>query len=384
MKNNYIAKKNWVFEVQDLSKASEMAEKYDDIINLSIGDPDYPCDQGILKSMYEAGLKGYTHYTAFRGDPELRTVIANSYDKFGKKYDKDNVIITCGGTIAMYLLMQALLDPGDEVIVLAPYYIYYRPQIEMAGGKIVEYAADKDRNFTLDPEEIRKLINPRTKAIILNNPNNPTGKVYKPEEIQGLVNLIVDEDIILVADDIYCALNFTENIKPVCSYRDDPRIVTIYSFSKDFSATGLRLGYIMGDKDIIQVIQNLNESIAFTVNSMVQRSGIYAFENAQNIQKPMIEEYKKRLDYGFDRLSKMKNIEIGKPEGTFYLFPDIRQTGLNSKEVWNKILDEAHVLVLPGSGFGNAGEGFLRIACTVGIEEMKEAFDRIEKMDIFK
>ncbi|MDO4719097.1 MAG: aminotransferase class I/II-fold pyridoxal phosphate-dependent enzyme [Peptostreptococcaceae bacterium] len=384
MKSNYLAKRNWIFEIQTLSMTNDMAKKYDDVIDLSIGDPDYPCDPKILRAMYEAGINGHTHYTEFSGDEELRQVICNQYNQYGSKYDIDNVIITAGGTHAMYLVMSAILDEGDEVIVISPYYIYYRPQIIMNKGVVVEYKSNPDENFSIDMSQLENLITCRTKAIIVNNPNNPTGKVYKEREIRDLIEIIKKYDIILIADDIYGALNYTEYKKPICTYECDPRILTIYSFSKDFSFTGLRLGYVIGgEKRIIMAIQNINEAINFTINSMAQRSGIYALEYAKEIQEPLREEYKNRLDYCYERIQGIKRMKCYKPEGTFYLFIDIRETGIKSYDLWHKILDEAHVLVLPGSGFGEAGEGFIRIACTVGVEKLKEAFDRLERMELF-
>ena len=385
MKNPYIAKRHWEFEEASLSKTNEMVKRYDDVIDLSIGDPDYPASKGLIEAMYQAGLQGHTRYTEFLGDEDLRRATMKQYkEDYGFSFKEDEIIITAGGTHAMYLTMEALLDDGDEVIAIAPYYVYYQPQIEMPHGKLVVYNTKSEDNFDVDLAELEKHITSRTKAIIVNSPCNPSGKVYSEENIKGILALAEKYDFLVIADDIYGALNYTDNKKPICSYEDTPnRVITIYSYSKDYSMTGLRLGHVIAQKDLIATMRRVNEAVAFTVNSMAQRGGIYAIEHRKEIQKGLYEEYYKREQYIYERVQKIHNMKCNKPEGTFYVFVNIKDTGYTSEEMWEKMLDEAHVLVLPGSGFGEAGEGFIRIAATVGIDTLKESFDRIEKMDCF-
>ena len=387
MKNKYIAKKHWNFQVPPLSKTNEMVKRYDDVIDLSIGDPDYPADEECIRLMYEDVLAGkHTHYTAFLGDEDLRRETIKQYEEdYGFHFGMDEIIITAGGTHAMYLVMETLLDEGDEVIAIAPYYLYYQPQIELPKGKLVVYNTRKEDIFDIDVAELEKHISYRTKAIIINSPNNPSGKVYDEANIKAILELAEKYDFLVIADDIYGALNYTDYKKAICSYEKSPnRVITIYSYSKDYSMTGLRLGHIIAHRDLIDCIRNVNESVNFTISSMSQRLGIFAIRRRKEIRKGLCEEYKKRVLYVHDRISKMKNITSNDPEGTFYLFADVSATGLDSMAIWEKILDAAHVLVLPGSGFGQAGEGFIRIACTVGIDVLEEAFDRLEKMDIFQ
>lgn len=386
MKNPYIAKRHWEFEEASLSKTNEMVKRYDDIIDLSIGDPDYPADNGIISAMYEAGMEGYTRYTEFLGDPDLRRATMRQYkEDYNFSFEEDEIMITAGGTHAMYLTMEAILDEGDEVIAIAPYYIYYQPQIELPKGKLVVYNTRSEDNFDVDLEELEKHITSRTKAIIVNSPCNPSGKVYSEENIRGILSLAEKYDFLVIADDIYGALNYTQNRKAICSYEDRPeRVITIYSYSKDYSMTGLRLGHIIADKELIAAMRRVNEAVAFTVNSMVQRGGIYAIEHRKEIQEGLYKEYHDRCMYIYERASAIKHMHCNRPEGTFYVFVNISETGMSSDEMWEAMLDEAHVLVLPGSGFGKAGEGFIRIAATVGIDTLKEAFDRIEKMPQFQ
>jgi len=385
LKNKYIARKHWNFKVPALSKTNEMAKRYDDVLDLSIGDPDYPADKECIRLMYEDVISnGHTRYTEFLGDEDLRNKTIEWYrEDYGFDFDKEEIIITSGGTHAMYIAMEGLLDDGDEVIAIAPYYVYYKPQVELPKGKLVVYNTRSEDNFDVDLEEFEKHISNRTKAVIVNSPNNPSGKVYSQENIRGILALAEKHDFLVIADDIYGALN-TDNKKLICAYEESlKRVITIYSYSKDFSMPGLRLGHIIADKELISCFRNVNESVNFTISSMSQRLGIYAIERRREIQKGLYDEYRKRIFYCYDRIKNIPNMTCTKPQGTFYLFVNIKDTGLSSMEIWEKILDDAHVLVLPGSGFGQAGEGFIRIACTMGIDRLEEAFDRLEKMDIF-
>ncbi len=387
MKNRYLAKKHWNFEIPALSKTGEMSRRYDDVINLSIGNPDYPADRESLRLMYEnVILEGHTKYTDFQGDLELRTMTADRYmEDYGFSVDNDEILITNGGTHAMYTVMEGILDPGDEVIAIAPYYLDYKAQIELPGGKMVVYNTRGEDGFDVDLEELEKHVSYRTKAIIVNSPSNPGGKVYSGESVQGIMDLAEKHDFLIIADDIYTALNYTDNRKPICTYEENPnRIITIYSYSKDFSMPGIRLGHIIANGDFIDCFTAINESVTFTINSLSQRLGIFAMKRREEIQKGLHEEYRKRIFYCYERIKKINNMDCSYPEGTFYLFVRIKGTRLSSEEIWEKILDEAHVLVLPGSSFGEAGQGYIRIACTVGVDQLKKAFDRLEKMDIFK
>lgn len=369
-----------------LSKTDEMARRYDDVIDLSIGDPDYPADKGVIEAMYEGALEGHTGYTAFLGDEDLRHETMKWYEAdYGVKVDMDEILITSGGTHAMYLALSSILNEGEEVIVVAPYYVYYTLQIELPKGKLVVYNTKAENGFDIDLDDLEKRITPKTKGIILNSPCNPTGKVYGPDTIKGILGLAEEYDFMVIADDIYGALNYTEHNKPICAYEGARnRVITVYTYSKDYAMTGFRLGHIIASKEVIECARNLNEAVSFTTCAMTQRGAIYALQNRRQIQKGLYEEYRKRMFYVYERIKNMKNIRCLEPEGTFYLFASIEKTGISSMDIWEKILDEAHVLVLPGSGFGDAGEGYIRIACTVGIDRLKEAFDRMENMFVFK
>lgn len=386
MKNPYIAKKHWEYELPPLSRTDEMSKRYDDIINLSVGDPDYPADKTCLDLMYQDALAGHTRYTEYYGDPELREETIKMYkEDYGVDVAMNELLITAGGTHALYVVMQTILDPGDEVIAIAPYYTYYKDQVEMADGKLVVYNAPADKRFDVELDELEKLVNSRTKAIIVNSPCNPSGKVYSRENLKGIMDLAEKYDFLVIADDIYGALNYTDNKMPLCTYEEKPnRVITVYSYSKDFSATGVRLGHIIARSDIIDAALNVCGGVTFTICSFSQRFGVHALRRRKEIQAGLRAEYQKRMLYAYERISKLNNVKCFYPEGTFYIFADIRETGISSMDMWDKILDEARVLVLPGDGFGEAGKGYIRICCTVSVDVLKEAFDRLEQMDIFK
>ncbi|MDY5463082.1 aminotransferase class I/II-fold pyridoxal phosphate-dependent enzyme [Hornefia butyriciproducens] len=386
IKNPYIAKRHWEFKDAALSKTNEMVKRYNDVIDLSIGAPDYPADRKCIDRMYEDALRGHTKYTEFLGDEELRRATIQQYkEDYGYDFTMDEIIITAGGTHGLYLVMESILDEGDEVLAIAPFYIYYKPQVELPHGKLVIYNTRPEDNFDINVDELEKHITSRTKAIIVNSPCNPSGKVYSEENIRAILELAEKYDFLVIADDIYGALNYTNNKKKVFAYESSPkRVITVYSYSKDYSMTGLRLGHVIASRELIETMRRVNEAVTFTINAPAQRLGICAIENRREIQRGIYDEYYKRAKFVYEKVSCMNHIHCNKPEGTFYLFMDIRETGLTSEEIWERILDEAHVLILPGSGFGNAGEGFIRIACTVGVQELGAAFDRMAKMDIFK
>jgi aspartate/methionine/tyrosine aminotransferase len=237
----------------------------------------------------------------------------------------------------------------------------------------------------VNPEALRKLITPRTKALIVNTPTNPTGVCFSQETLLGIAQIAKEHDLIVIADDIYRLYSFDRPFVPIMSLEGmRERTITINSFSKDYTMTGWRIGNIIAPAYLIGVVQQINENVVFTAPSISQRGALYALRNREAIQPRYYEEYKKRLFYAAGRINGMKNISVLPPKGTFYLFANIKKTGLPSAEVSERILQEAHVNTLPGDAFGDAGEGYIRFACTCGIEKLKEAFDRIAGMALFQ
>jgi len=247
------------------------------------------------------------------------------------------------------------------------------------------FSTYEEEDFQISFEKLEKLINERTKAIIINSPSNPTGNILSRQTLESIRDIAVKYDLMVISDDIYTSFSFNEPFIPIASIEGmKERTIIINSFSKNFTMTGWRIGNIIAPSYIINVIQQINENLVFTSPSISQRGAIYALRNRKEIQPEIIKEYRERVFYAADRINRIPNMSVLSPKGTFYLFVNIKKTGFSSVEASDMILKEAHVLTIPGIAFGDCGEGYLRLACTVGIEKLKEAFDRIEKMDIFK
>lgn len=384
MKHKFIAKRYWEDKSTAMGKSDVMAKSFDDVINLSLGDPDLITHDLIIDKAFADAKAGHTKYTDFRGDPELRAEIANYYkEEFDMDIEDEEIFVCASACLGMYLALEAVVDDGDEVIMQAPYFTPYPQQVELARGIPVELATLEEEDFQINIERLEGLINEKTKALIINSPSNPTGNCLTVETMEKIAEIAVKHDLLIIADDIYTAFSYQNPFVPFASLPGmRERTIVLNSFSKNFTMTGWRVGNIIAPKEIIQVIQQINENVVFTAPSISQRAAIYALRHRKEIQPPMIEEYRKRMFYAAERVNQIPKLSvIYPPKGSFYLFINIKETGLTSEEVAELILKEAHVLVLPGNAFGACGEGYVRIACTVNVDTLKEAFDRIAKIN---
>lgn len=385
MKNKFVSKRYWKDKSTPMGQVDELAKNYNDVINLSLGDPDLITHDIIIDNAFKDAKAGHTKYTDFRGDPELRNEIMKYYQE---EYDlpvlDEEIFITASGCLAMYLALEAILDDGDEVILQAPYFTPYPQQVELARGVPVPLNTYEEEDFQINIKRLEDIITERTKAIIINSPSNPTGNILSRETLERIRDIAVKHDLIVISDDIYTSFSFNEPFIPIASIDGmKERTIIINSFSKNFTMTGWRIGNIIAPDYIINVIQQINENVVFTSPSISQRGAIYALKNRNVVQPGMLKEYKDRVLYAAERINNIPNMSVLKPKGTFYLFVNIKKTGLPSAAVSDMILKEAHVLTIPGNAFGDCGEGYIRIACTVGIDRLKEAFDRIQNMKIF-
>ena len=382
---NIISKRYQNAQKTPMGEVWEFINKYDDVINLSIGDPDIITPDIVIDKMAQDAKNGHTKYTDYRGYPELRMEIANFYkDEYNITIEDEEIFVSTGGCVSMYLILEAILDDGDEVIIPDPYFSPYPSQVELARGKAVMLPTYERENFQIDIERLKTLVNEKTKAIILNTPNNPTGACLDIETLNKIADFCEEKNIFVIADDIYTAFSFHKEFIPIIGIKNmKNRTITINSFSKNFVMTGFRVANIIAPKNVIETIQKINENVVFTTPSISQRAAIHALKLRKEIQPDIIEAFKKRVDYGISRINSIKNMNVIQNGGSFYLFPNIKGTGLTSSQVSEMIMKEAHVLVLPGDSFGECGEGHIRIACTVDIPKLKEAFDRIEKMKMF-
>ena len=256
----------------------------------------------------------------------------------------------------------------------------------MAGGVAVELPTYEEEDFQIDMPRLEERITPRTKAIILNSPCNPTGSCLSAVTMEKIARIVKKHDLLVIADDIYTAFSFQNPFVPFASLPGmRERTITLNSFSKNFTMTGWRIGNIIAPAYLVETIQAINENLVFSAPSISQRAAIHALRSRKTVQPALIEEYRSRMFYAAERINGIPKMHVlYPPKGSFYLFVNIKATGLTSREVADRILREAHVLTLPGDAFGQCGEGYLRLACTVGRDVLKEAFDRIEKMEIFR
>lgn len=387
MKHRFIAKRYWKDASTAMGKSDEMSKSFDDVINLSLGDPDLITDRSIIEAAYKGALEGHTKYTDFRGDPELREAICRFYDEeYGMKIEDEEVFVCASGCLGMYLALEAILDDGDEVILQAPFFTPYPQQVMLARGIPVELPTYEEEDFQINVQRLESLITERTKALVINSPSNPTGNCLSIETMMQIAEIAEKYDLIVIADDIYTAFSYERPFVPFASLEGmRERTIIINSFSKNFTMTGWRLGNIIAPDYIIRTIQQINENVVFTAPSLSQRAAIYALKHRREIQPAMIEEYRQRVFFAAERINQIPKMSvIYPPKGSFYLFINIKESGLSSEEAADVILRKAHVLTLPGNAFGGCGEGYLRIACTVGTDKLGEAFDRIAKIEEFQ
>lgn len=364
--------------------ASAAAEKgrWADLIDLSIGDTDFTTDERIIEAAMADAKAGHTHYTDPQGDPELIEAVRQFYAKeYHMPLEKGQVFITASSCFGMALTLLALLDGGDEVILFSPYFSPYKEQVELAGGVAVEVTTFEADGFGIDPARLEAAIGPRTKAIILNNPCNPTGAAYGMATYQAVAAAAKLHDLVVIADEIYTDYMFETPFVPLRALPGmAKRTVTLNSFSKNYLMTGWRIGHIVAEKRLVAAMKRINENLVYSAPSVSQRAALHALRLRGEIGDKYTAQYKARVFYAAQRINAIPALSVRPPQGTFYLFMNIQKTGMDSVAFCQRLVREAHVAMVPGAAFGAAGEGYVRIACTTGLERLKEAFDRIEAL----
>lgn len=383
MKHRFISKRYWKDQSTAMGQSDVLAKAFDDVIDLSLGDPDLITDSLIIEKAFEDAKAGHTKYTEFQGDPELRHEIIKFYkEEYNMDIAEDEVYVCASGCLGMYLALEAILDDGDEVILQAPYFTPYPQQVELARGIPVELPTYEEDDFQIDIHRLESLINERTKALIINSPSNPTGNCLTVETMEKIAGIAEKYDLIVIADDIYTAFSYQNPFVPFASLPGmKERTIIINSFSKNFTMTGWRVGNMIAPACITKIAQQINENVVFTAPSISQRAALHGLRHRAEVQPPMVEEYRKRMFYAAERINRIPKISvIYPPKGSFYLFVNIKETGLTSVEAADMFLREAHINVIPGDAFGKCGEGYVRIACTKNVAVLQEAFDRLEKV----
>ncbi len=354
----------------------------DNLISFAFGEPDFVTPRRIIDKGIEVLDAGRTFYTPNAGLPELREAVAASYEPRGMHYTIDNVIITVGGMEALLLTMLILLEEGDEVILSNPYWANYYGMVREFGAVPVLVDVREENGFMFDPAEIRSAVTPKTKAILINFPSNPTGGVATAENLKEIAKIAVENDLYVITDEMYRRLIYSdERFTSIAEFPGmKERCVIIDGFSKAYAMTGWRIGYAVANEEIISNMIKLQENAVSSVFEPVQRAALDALTGDQTPVEEMIAQYKIRRDLICDLINSTMDgkITCSVPEGTFYIFANIKGTGLTSEEFCSRLLEEEHVITVPGSGFGSNGEGFVRFSYATSEENIKEGLRRIK------
>jgi aminotransferase len=360
----------------------EVVQTMTDVISLGIGEPDYVTPWRIREAAIFGMEKGRTGYTSNLGLPKLRSAIAHYIERrYGVTYHpNDEILVSVGVSEALDIALRALLNPGDEVIFHEPSYVSYNPSVLLSYGKAVSVKTAAKHDFRLLAEDIAKVITPRSKALLLSFPTNPTGGVLRAEDLRPIAELCMRDDLIVLSDEIYSELVYdgTEHtsIASLPGMRD--RTVLFNGCSKSFAMTGFRVGYACAPSPIIEAMMKIHQYAIMCAPTMSQEAAIEALENCQREVETMRTDYERRRNFVVNRLNEI-GLPCHSPKGAFYVFPNITPSGLNSKDFSLQLLKSKNVAVVPGSAFGVSGEGFVRCCFATGLEKLKEAMTRIEQ-----
>jgi aminotransferase len=377
---SYLADRVATLKPSGIRKFFDIVATMKDVISLGIGEPDFTTPASILQAGIRSMERGETHYTSNSGILELRQGLAKHIERlYGVSYDPvKEIIITVGVSEALYLALTAILNPGEEVIIPTPCFVAYQAEVVLAGGVAVEVPSKMEDNFQLCPEKIEAAITPRTKAILIGYPNNPTGAVASRDTLLELLDVAERHDLIVISDEIYDQLVY--GIPHVCFPAlpgAQPRTLLLGGFSKNYAMTGWRIGYAAGPAELMSGLLRIHQYTIMSAPTNAQAAGLEALEHGQRYVDEMVAEYNRRrklIVAGLNRLG----LPTFEPFGAFYAFPQISVTGMDEEVFAQKLLEEERVAVVPGSAFGAGGEGFVRCSYATAYEKIEEALHRIE------
>ena len=376
-----LAKKFSVQKPSGMVRVFQAIEKMQGVLNLSIGEPDFVTEPDITDAVSKAAKDGFTHYPPLQGFLDVREAACAYWERHhGFKSSPDNVYISVGGIHTPWLAFGALLNPGDEVMLIEPYFTPYEAQIRGNGGVPVGIKTREENNFAPTIEELRAAWTPKTRGIILNYPCNPSGRVATLKQLEEIAQFVEEKDLFVLSDEIYESMVF--NGKHIC-FANIPgmreRTLLTSGVSKSHCMTGWRVGYLFAPQNVINTICVLSSFQTYGVNAPSQKGAAYAMNTQDEKVKARAKIFEERMKAVAARLNAMKGVKCHAAEGAFYLFPEISGTGLNSEEFTWQLLNEAKVAVLPGNAFGQTGEGYVRIACTQSIETLMKSMDKMEE-----
>ncbi|SMC18942.1 L-aspartate aminotransferase apoenzyme [Desulfacinum hydrothermale DSM 13146] len=373
------------------AKAKALRAQGKKVISFGVGEPDFDTPHHIGQAAIQAVQRGQTRYTAVQGIPELKEAIIDVVRAdYGLDYSPEEVLVSCGGKHSLYNLFQAVLDPGDQVIIPAPYWVSYPDMVRLAGAEPVIVDCPMSTSFKLEPQALREAITERTRMLILNSPSNPTGVHYTPEELRGLAQVLLDhEQVVIVSDDIYYRLLYKgaqwANMAMVEPRLKD-RTFIVNGVSKTYAMTGWRIGYLLGDADVIKAAGKIQSQSTSNPCSVAQWAAVAALRGSQEDVQTMRQAFARRREYVMERLGRLPGVTCPDPNGAFYVFPNVsayygKKAGersiQGSLDLSDYLMEEAHLAVVPGAAFGE--DRCIRLSFALSMEELEEGFDRLEK-----
>lgn len=364
-----------------IRKFFDLASEMEDVISLGVGEPDFDTPWKIREAAIYSIEQGKTFYTANKGLAELRKEICR-YQKrrFNLDYDYEKeCVVTVGGSEAIDLAFRSLINPGDEVILLQPSYVAYTPGVELAGGKVVNIELKEDNQFKLTPELLEAAITPKTKAILLNYPSNPTGGFMTREDYEKIVPIIKEHEIIVITDEIYAELSYEQKFCSIAAFPEiKDQVILVSGYSKAYAMTGWRLGYVLANEVLTNAMNKIHQYVIMSAPTGAQYGAIEAMRHCDNEIEKMRQAYMLRRNYIVKAFNDM-GLHTFTPQGAFYVFPCIKSTGMTSEQFCEELLKDQLVACVPGNAFGQAGEGYIRVSYAYSIEQIKEATSRIKK-----
>ena len=364
-----------------IRKFFDLANQMEGVISLGVGEPDFDTPWKIREAAIYSIEQGKTFYTANQGLVELRKEICR-YQKrrFGLDYCYDKeCIVTVGGSEAIDLAFRAIINPGDEVILLQQSYVAYTPGVALAGGKVVNIELKEDNEFKLTPELLEAAITPKTKAILLNYPSNPTGGFMTREDYEKIVSIIKKHEIIVITDEIYAELSYEQKFCSIAAFDEiKDQVILVSGYSKAYAMTGWRLGYVLANEVLTKAMNKIHQYVIMSAPTGAQYGAIEAMRHCDNEIEEMRKAYMLRRNYIVKAFNDL-GLHTFTPQGAFYVFPCIKSTGMTSDQFCEELLKDQLVACVPGTAFGEAGEGFIRVSYAYSIEQIKEATSRIKK-----
>jgi len=352
-------------------------------INLSIGEPDFCPPQEALEAGWRAARQGKTHYEPTNGVAELREALVEKVRRdYGVDYDVNcEVLITVGGTEAVSIALTGLLNPGDQVMIPNPGFVVYEPCVLLAGGTTVDMSLSEENSFRPSIRDVTALVTRRSRVMITNFPNNPTGAVLSRDEAAALAKIAVERDMIVISDEVYEKMVYdgSQHYCMAAFPRMRERTLIVNSFSKTYAMTGLRVGYVLGPKELISSLWLVHQYTVACVDSLAQYIALAALTGPQDFVSNMVGEFDRRRQLLYKGLNEIEGFSCLRPKGAFYAFPNIKAFGMSSEKFAEFLLKEAQVITVPGSAFGSHGEGYIRISYAAAYQQLEEALNRIER-----